>query len=64
MILVEFLSYGLMVLILKSGYRIGSCTIRRASRVSTLIVSFGESSNLCSLGIIFLGFYLVFYVRF
>jgi hypothetical protein len=47
-----------MVLVVRPGYRIGSRTINMGSRVSNLIVSFGESSNLCILGIIFLfGFY-------
>jgi hypothetical protein len=58
MILIGFLSYGLMVLVVRPGYWIGSRTIKRGSRVSNLIVSFGESSNLCILGIIFLGSYL------
>jgi hypothetical protein len=54
-----------MVLIVRPGYRIGSRTIKRGSRVSNLIVSFGESSNLCILGIIFIGSYLSFiHVRF
>jgi hypothetical protein len=44
-----------MVVVLRPGYRIGSRTINRGSRVSNLIVSFRESSNLCILGIIFVG---------
>ena len=49
-----------MVLVGRPGYRIYSRTIKRDSRVSNLTVSFGESSNLCILGIIFLGSYLAF----
>jgi hypothetical protein len=39
----------------RPGFRIRSRTIKRGSQVSNLIVSFGESSNLCILGISFLG---------
>jgi hypothetical protein len=40
-------------------------TIKRGSRVSNLSGSIGESSNLCIVGIIFLGSYLAFlYLRF
>jgi hypothetical protein len=64
MFLIGFLT-GLMVLVVRPGYRIGRRTIKRGSRVSNLIISFGESSNLCILGIIFLGSYLDFiHVRF
>jgi hypothetical protein len=48
----------LMLLVVRPGYRISSCTIKRGSEVSSLIVLFGESSNLCILGIIFFGSYL------
>jgi hypothetical protein len=65
MIVLGFLFTGLMVLVVRPGYRIGSRTIKRGSWVSNLIVSFGESSNLCILGIIFLGSHLGFiHVRF
>jgi hypothetical protein len=65
MILIGFLSYQYHVLVVRPGYRIGSHTIKRGSRVSNLIVLFGESSNLFILGIIFLGSYLDFiHVRF
>jgi hypothetical protein len=61
MILIGFFFLtGLMVLFVRPGYRVGSRTIKRVSRVSNLIVSFTESSNLCILGIIFLGSYLDF----
>jgi hypothetical protein len=50
-----FFLTGLMVLVMRLGYWIGSRNIKRGSRVSNLILSFGESSNLCRLGIIFLG---------
>jgi hypothetical protein len=60
MILIGFHSYCLMVLVVRPGYRIGRLSIKRGSRVSNLIVSFGESSNLCILGIIFLGSYLFY----
>ena len=54
-----------MVLVGRPGYRIDCRTIKGGSRVSSLIVSFVESSNHCILGIIFIGSYLVFlYVRF
>jgi hypothetical protein len=49
-----------MVLVVRPGYRIGSRTIKRGSRVSNLIVSFGESSNLHTchhLSWFFFGFY-------
>ena len=46
-----------MVVVVRPGYRIDSRTIKRGSRVSTFTVSFGESSNLCIIGIIFLGSY-------
>jgi hypothetical protein len=53
------------VFFMRPGYRIVSRTIKRGSRVSNLVISFGESSNLYILGIIFLGSYLAFlYVRF
>jgi hypothetical protein len=55
MILIGFFLTGLMVLVVRPGYRIGSRTIKRGSRVSNLTLSFRESSNLCILGIIFLG---------
>ena len=42
----------------ETGFRIVCRTIKRGSRMSSLIASFGESSNLCILGIIFLGCYL------
>jgi hypothetical protein len=48
------------MLVERPGYRIGSHTIKRGSRVSNLIASFEESSNLCILGIIFIGSYLAF----
>jgi hypothetical protein len=65
MILIGFILTGFMVLVERPGYRIGSHTIKRDSRVGNFIVPFGESSNLCIIGIIFLGFYLAFlYVRF
>jgi hypothetical protein len=61
MILIGFLSYrSLMVSVVRPGYRISSRTIKRGSRVSNLIVSSGVSSNLCILGIIFLGYYFYF----
>ena len=45
-----------MVLVGRPDHRIDSCTIKGGSRVSSLIVSFGEISNHCILGIIiFLG---------
>ena len=54
-----------MMLVGRPGYRIDSRTIKGGSRVSSLIVSFVESSNHCILGIIFLGSCLAFlYVRF
>jgi hypothetical protein len=54
-----------MMFVVRPGYRIGSRTIERGSRVGNLIVSFEESSNLCILSIIFLGSYLGFiHVRF
>ena len=46
-----------MVVVVRPGYRIDSRTIKRGSRVSTFTVSFGESSNICIIGIIFLGSY-------
>jgi hypothetical protein len=55
MILIGFLFTGLVVFSLETGFRIDSRTIKRGSRVSNLFVSFGESSNLCIVGIIFLG---------
>ena len=45
-----------MILVERPGYRINSRTIKRGSRSSILIVSFVESSNLCILAIIFIGF--------
>jgi hypothetical protein len=45
----------------RPGFRIDSRTIKRGSRVSNLFVSFRESSNLCILGIIFIGSYLAFF---
>jgi hypothetical protein len=60
-----FFLTGLMVFVVRPGYMIGSRTIKRGSQVSNLIVSFGESSNLFILGIIFLDSYLYFiHVRF
>jgi hypothetical protein len=54
-----------MVLVVRPDYRIGIHTIKRGSRLSNLIVLFGESSDLCIHGIIFLGSYLDFiHVRF
>jgi hypothetical protein len=44
----------------RPGFRIGSRTIKRGSQVSNLIVLFGGSSNLCILGIIFLGSFFAF----
>jgi hypothetical protein len=44
--LIGFLFYRSYVLVWRPGYRIGSCTIKRGSRVSNLIASFEESSNL------------------
>jgi hypothetical protein len=58
MILIGFFLTGLMVLVVRPGYRIGSRTIKRGSRLSNFVVSFEKSSNLCVLGIIFLGSYL------
>jgi hypothetical protein len=56
---------ALMVFVVRPGYRIVSRTIKRGSRVSNLVILFEESSNLCILGIIFLGSYLAFlYGRF
>jgi hypothetical protein len=61
----SFFPAGLMVLVVRPGYRIGSYTIKRGSRVSNLIILFGDSSNLCILSTIFLGSYLYFlHVRF
>ena len=51
-----------MVIVGRPGYRIDNRTIKRGSRVSILIVSFVESSNLCMLGIIFIGSYLALIV--
>ena len=51
-----------MVLVGRPDYRIDSRTIKGGSRVSSLFVSFAESSNLCILGIIFLGSCLVLFV--
>jgi hypothetical protein len=63
--LIGFYLTGLMVLVGRPGYRIDSRTVKGGSRVSSLIVSFVESSNLYILGIIFLGSCLAFlYVRF
>ena len=53
MILIVLSFTGLMVLVVRPGYRIDRRTIKRGSRLSTFIVSFGESSNLCIIGIIF-----------
>src|SRR3954464_14875827 len=41
----------------KTGFKIDSCTIKRDSRVSNSIISFGESLNLCILSIIVFGCY-------
>ena len=49
-----------MVLVGRPGYKIGSRTMKGLSRVSSLMVSFIESLNLCIVGIIFLGSCLVF----
>src|SRR5664279_3878452 len=50
-----------MILVGRPNYRIDNRSIKRGSRMSNLIVSFVESSNLCILGIIiFLGSYLAF----
>ena len=43
------------MLVERPGYRIDNRSIKRGSRPSILIVSFMESSNLCILGIIFIG---------
>ena len=53
---VSFLT-GLVVLVGRLVYRTDSRTIKRGSRVSNLFASFGESSNLFILDIIFLGSY-------
>jgi hypothetical protein len=45
----------------RPGFRTGSRTIKRGSRVSDLIISFKESSNHCILGIIFLGLLTISY---
>jgi hypothetical protein len=51
-----------MVVVGRPSYRIDSRTIKGGSQVSSLIVSFGESSNHCILGIIiFLGSCLAFH---
>ena len=49
---------SLMMLVERPGYMIDSRTIKRGSRPSILFVSFVESSNLCIIGIIFIGTYL------
>ena len=51
-----------MMLVERPGYRIDS--LKRGSRMSCLIVSFIESSNLCMVGIIFIGSYLSIHVKF
>ena len=62
MILIGFLFIGLMMLVERPGYMIDSRSIKRGSRPSILIVSFVKSSNLCILGIIFIGSYLALIV--
>ena len=63
--LIGFYFTGLMVLVGRPDYRIDGRTTKGGSRVSSLFVSFAESSNLCILGIIFLGSCLDFlFVRF
>ena len=47
-----------MMLVDRPDYRIDSRTIKRGSRPSILFISFVESSNLCIIGIIFIGSYL------
>jgi hypothetical protein len=49
--LIGFLFYWSHILVGRPGYRIVCRPIKRGSRVSNLIVSFGESSNPCILGI-------------
>jgi hypothetical protein len=58
-----------MVFVLRPGYRIGRWPYYQegisSDGVSNLIVSFGESSNLCIFGIIFIDSYFGFiHVRF
>src|SRR5664279_6177033 len=60
MILIGFLFYRSRGGVGRPGYWIDNRTIKRGSRMSNLIVSFVESSNLCILGIIFLDSYLGF----
>src|SRR5664279_4197258 len=65
MILIGFLFYRSRGGVGRPGYKIDNITIKRGSRMSNLIVSFVESSNICILSIIFLGSYLTcIYVRF
>jgi hypothetical protein len=61
MILIGFFLTSLLMLVGRSVYKIGNRIITRGSRVSNLIISFRECSNLCIIRIIFLGFYLLFY---
>ena len=51
-----------MVVVGRPGYRIDSRTIKGGSQVSSLIVSFVESSNHCILASYFLGSCLVLFV--
>ena len=57
MIFIGFLFYRSSDVVGRSGFRIGNRTIKRGSQVSFSIL-FVESSNICIIGIIFIGSYL------
>ena len=61
MILIGFLIYRSRGVVGRPGFRIGNRTIKRGSQVS-FSVSVVESSNLCIVGIIFIGSYLALIV--